>query len=1110
MAEFILNQFSVFQKVSLPFGEIVNIKYRTDLNQEYTILLQSIGKQQKSKEFDEYNYKLKQIESLSLSYNITPSVQKNGKKYEEGEEEELFKSLYFFDKGTFNNSLVNHKPENDKIFIQDLALAIKELNENNIVQGCINEHHIYYDLKENKYKLAFPFTYLLLKEKESENYNYIVTNKSDAKFDIYAIYPLLLYNDISIDSNIWALAYFIIQYFNEGSPVFNYNNYDDFSQNFRLGSLQYDDSKVPENYKNFIRLAFNINEIKNISIDDFIANINLNSIGTIGSLNYHLSKNKLLINTNSHENVVLKVNYLPEDFQVAKRIKIIVNSKDITKAKLIEILPEPKIEIILKKSSLQFDPELKKIIGKICFKVTHSIIKLSDIKITLNISGSTIENGIEIKKEILRNKLSGSEIENIIEFHISEVDKLLKIVNEPITINLTLSSNELKKQINSQFQLIIRNPSYVKLSGNLEELSVLRGSDKIVELELQNIGGEEAEIIQIISTDYSEYIKLVSEIKTIQPGQIIPISIKLDATNNIVKSHRSDFIVRYKNIGTNGEEIKLSKKFTYNLNIDLLEYIDTVAIDFGTTNSCSAYYDTVFHNIKTVEFQEIDDEPESIPSVISYEEINTDYKIGKEAKRDLMALKHNAFYSIKSFLSSNKTVHLIKENGDPQSKTYDELIQDYLYSLLKEVINIHKNNFKTFIFTHPTDISNEKLKKFKDIIKYALKRIDQNKKYEIKLLDEASASALNHLYEENEDKKVFVFDFGGGTTDIVYAEYKNIKKEAEIGIEEIRKFIIRGAKGILFGGDNINELIINLLRQKIYEWDKKIIISISFRNDKEIPPRWDNHKKEIARSNFNIMWEFSEKVKRKLYDGITLSEIKNENLVFSKAGQLESPQSWIFEEKEQYYLKELFDKKDRFTDLLDSIKEILEEVLEKNITEALDIVPLAERRENINIILTGKSSQIPIVKELFKKMISNTNMSIKELHHSPELKSAVAKGAIHIINSEIDTPTDVLLRDVFIYNQKIIPQGKIKIKNNIELTELLSENEYLDYAVFQKSFTPKNQDIMLKIIRSGKTEKICEMKLDNLEEITVLVHVDVDDDIKWAVFNKYQNIIAEG
>jgi molecular chaperone DnaK len=252
-----------------------------------------------------------------------------------------------------------------------------------------------------------------------------------------------------------------------------------------------------------------------------------------------------------------------------------------------------------------------------------------------------------------------------------------------------------------------------------------------------------------------------------------------------------------------------------------------IGIDLGTTNSCLSVVEN--NSYKIIENA---DGSRTTPSIVAYTE--DEVLVGTSAKRQSVTNPTNTLYAIKRLIGRKfSDEHIQKDlnnlpykitkatNGDawvnvndqelaPQQVSAEILrkIKEYAESYLGE-------NVTKAVITVPAYFNDSQRQATKDAGKIAGLEV-------MRIINEPTAAALAYGVDKNSstDKKVAVYDLGGGTFDISIIEIANVDGETQIEV-----LSTNGDTSL--GGEDFDNEIINFL---VSEFNKENGIDIT--NDK--------------------------------------------------------------------------------------------------------------------------------------------------------------------------------------------------------------------------------------------------------------------------------------
>ena len=237
-----------------------------------------------------------------------------------------------------------------------------------------------------------------------------------------------------------------------------------------------------------------------------------------------------------------------------------------------------------------------------------------------------------------------------------------------------------------------------------------------------------------------------------------------------------------------------------------------IGIDLGTTNSCVAIMDG--GKAKVIENSEGD---RTTPSIVAYTK-DGEVLVGASAKRQAVTNPHNTFFAVKRLIGRKfkdaevqKDIGLVPykivehENGDAWVETSDgkklsaqEISARTLEKMKKTAEDYLGEKVTEAVITVPAYFNDSQRQATKDAGRIAgldVKRI----------INEPTAAALAYgLDKDGGDRKVAVYDLGGGTFDVSIIEIAEVDGE--------KQFEVLATNGDTFlGGEDFDARIIDYL-----------------------------------------------------------------------------------------------------------------------------------------------------------------------------------------------------------------------------------------------------------------------------------------------------------
>ena len=236
-----------------------------------------------------------------------------------------------------------------------------------------------------------------------------------------------------------------------------------------------------------------------------------------------------------------------------------------------------------------------------------------------------------------------------------------------------------------------------------------------------------------------------------------------------------------------------------------------IGIDLGTTNSCVAVMEggkpRVIENAEGTR---------TTPSIIAYQE-DGEILVGAPAKRQAVTNPQNTLYAIKRLIGRRfeekevqKDIHLMPyeiaraDNGDAWVKVRDKKMAPPQISA--EVLRKMKKTAEDYLGEEVTEAVITVPAYFNDSQRQATKDAGRIAGLEVKrIINEPTAAALAFGLDKQEgDRKVAVYDLGGGTFDISIIEISSVEGE--------HQFEVLSTNGDTFlGGEDFDNRVIDFL-----------------------------------------------------------------------------------------------------------------------------------------------------------------------------------------------------------------------------------------------------------------------------------------------------------
>lgn len=286
-----------------------------------------------------------------------------------------------------------------------------------------------------------------------------------------------------------------------------------------------------------------------------------------------------------------------------------------------------------------------------------------------------------------------------------------------------------------------------------------------------------------------------------------------------------------------------------------------IGIDLGTTNSCVA----VMEGGKPVVIANSEGS-RTTPSVIAFSK-NGDRLIGEAAKRQAVTNPDRTIASIKREMGTDYRISIDKKKYSPQ-----ELSAMILQKLKKDAEEYLGDTVTEAVITVPAY--------FNDTQRQATKDAGRIAGLEVKrIINEPTAAALAYGLDNEESRKIMVYDLGGGTFDVSIIE---------IGGGVIAVLATAGNNHL--GGDDFDERVTQYLLQEFKRMEH-IDLSKNKMAMQRLKEEAEKAKKELSSVtsvNINIPFITMEKDGPKHLD-VTLTRAKFEELIYDLVEQTALP-----------------------------------------------------------------------------------------------------------------------------------------------------------------------------------------------------------------------------
>ena len=523
----------------------------------------------------------------------------------------------------------------------------------------------------------------------------------------------------------------------------------------------------------------------------------------------------------------------------------------------LKALPHPDFKLTPNPVKVSHRRGTEKVREELHLEVQQSQFYISDIKAT---GGSVLSVGYS--KQLHQNNDAFKKV-------ILEID-CNQLTDEPNVVKLNFElrglSQPIEKRIEIQREIVPDPPRLFVPQMNLD---ITQEREKTHTLTLQNRGERTLTIQNIAFSDPFNLIRMsnVEYPTTIEGGGQHNVEMQLLAADAEPGDHTINFTIN-SNCVTGPEY-----EHVLNVKVNALEaYPHYLAIDFGTTNSCCAYLDLDTDVIELVHLDSRTDpikavgyDPNIIPSLIFYQSQSKNgenYLVGYDAKYSHLneAEGHYCIRSVKRWLGFD-WYRQFPNNLKLQPR---DVVADILEHIIRraeehlDMLSI-KSKIKRCVITYPTMFD---IKQQEDI-KQAFEKVGIA---DLILIDEASAASLGTISqrEQQGDYRLLVYDFGGGTIDIVLSQVTN--NGNNITIEPLAH-----GGNPKYGGDDVTQAIVDFVLDEFGRRIKKeksdLRFDIPYVNPRKIwQSSGDQEKDDATLRNTLPLYNRAEELKMELSD----------------------------------------------------------------------------------------------------------------------------------------------------------------------------------------------------------------------------------------------------
>ena len=727
----------------------------------------------------------------------------------------------------------------------------------------------------------------------------------------------------------------------------------------------------------------------------------------------------------AHEVITVRVQDAPSDFENEKSLRL-------------EALPCPEFKLTPNPVEVHYRRGTEKTTVDLHLEVLQGEFYISDIKVK---QGSVLRVGYS---KDLHTKNSASK-KLLLELDCNQLSDELSVVK--LNFEICGLPQPIEKQIEIRSEIVPEPPKLFVPPTNLD---ITQDRRKTHTLTLQNRGERPLTIQDIIFNSPSNLVQLpnLESAITIEGGKHQNIELQVSAEGIEPDTYPINF-----NINSNCED---ASEYEDILNIKvnkLEEYPHYLAIDFGTTNSCCAYIDLDTYKPKLIPLDTKANPPEIMPSTIVYHSNPTKGKthhVGYDAENFRTSEIDGPYYitSVKRWLGYEWGRHF----PDNQNIQPSDVVADILKHIIKQAedyldILTMPSKVTRCAVSHPTMFVAEQ----QEDLKLAFEKIGIT---DIIFIDEASAASMGTISQYLKkhdafpnDYSMLVYDFGGGTIDIVLSEVKG--KNNEYAIEPVA----RGGN-LKYGGDDVTQAIVDFVlaecRQRIQKTSGNLRFKIPYlRMRKILKPSGNPEIDKASRENSAVLYRVAEEMKRELSEKTETERRFQLNIVIEN--NVRSLESLIGDD----ISVELSEER---------LQALIEPILNETFANIDAMIAENCGRPPKIVVLAGQSSKMPLLERMMAAYLQKRYNKPISINRVEDLKACVVIGTaqygltkslpgvkfqiklVDKTHSRLGIVRQSVINTIF---EEIIPSGKLIPKESSGTTDFPLSSKMVTIAVHE-------------------------------------------------------------
>ncbi len=704
----------------------------------------------------------------------------------------------------------------------------------------------------------------------------------------------------------------------------------------------------------------------------------------------------------------------------------------------LEALPRPDFKLTPNPVKVRYRRGTEKVREELHLEVLQSQFYISDIK-------ATGRSGLRVGYSTEQLHQENSTFKKVkLEIDCNQLNDESNVVT--LSFGLRGFSQPIEKRVEIQREIVPDPPKLFVPPMNLE---VTQDRKKTHPLTLQNIGERPLTIQDIVFSNPSNSVQLPTNLEfpiNIEGGGHHNVELQISAVDIEPGPYPISFTIN--------SNCAADPQYQYVLNVTVKqrkEYPYYLAIDFGTTNSCCAYIDKNY-KMKLLPLDTKANPSKIMPSSIIYRSQPTEgkmYHVGYDAETDRTSVRDGLYYisSVKRWLGFRWYRKF------PNNQEYQPL--DVVSHILKHIINEAEDYLEQqgieskitkCIITYPTMFTPEQ----REDLRQAFENIGIS---ELILIDEASAASMGIIFESYKplqaDYRLLVYDFGGGTIDIVLSQVTI--DGSDIVIEPIARDGERQ-----YGGDDVTQAIVDFVlkeyERRIERENPGLNFDIPyFEPGRILQPTGNQEVDGATRRNAAILYQRAEEMKREL-------NTRPETEFFSSLAVVVGGSVRNLQEP----IENNFSIKLSAQQFQSFIEPVLKKTFEKIDAMIVDNDACLPN----TVVLAGQSSKMQLVKNLMAAHFRENYQKDIEIHLDEHPKKCVVKGAAQygltrslpvdggidifdLANKTLSRLGIARIRSGKPVFSEIIPKGKLIPQESVNTTNFRIQSRMVSIQIYE-------------------------------------------------------------